>query len=218
MCLFIHEVGAFLSCTEEPLASFMLCPEAYRKAHEYFFHETGLSREVCLPPAQCPQILGMTNITPMPGLMLATSGAESSGLEHKLARFRTTQHWAVRSDENPSNRKYRSVRLGSTKALALIPRIALSKSPLYGSWFEQSPACQVCSITNKFSGSNVGRIRIYSQPKRVRGRSIQRNYKALQGARNLATWSWHYIPLEHPHASQKFTMKSSRSLKPKTFS
>jgi len=40
-------------------------------------------------------------------------------------------------------RKYKSVLLGSTRLFALMPFIAALKSPLYGSWSEQSPACQV---------------------------------------------------------------------------
>lgn len=50
-------------------------------------------------------------------------------------------------------RKYRSVCPGSTSAFALMPFMAASKSPLYGSWAEQSPACQVYSIVSIFSGS-----------------------------------------------------------------
>jgi hypothetical protein len=54
--------------------------------------------------------------------------------------------------------KYRSVLHGKTKVFALMARIAASKSPLYGSCWEQSPVCHVCSMTSRFSGSGIDRI------------------------------------------------------------
>lgn len=65
---------------------------------------------------------------------------------------------AKKTLEVRDSRKYKSVFEGNTNTLALMPFIAASKSPLYGSCCETSPDCHVYSIASMFSGS-VARVR-----------------------------------------------------------
>jgi hypothetical protein len=87
---------------------------------------------------------GKASIFPTPGFIFSTSISESSGLRNiraYLGMFRKAYG------------KYKSVFPGKTSVFALMACMAALKSPLYGSCFEQSPACQVYNITSRFSGS-----------------------------------------------------------------
>ena len=108
------------------------------------------------PPAQCPQIEGNTSIRPTPGFMFATSISESSGLVADARTISKSIHKSTEMIEYSSEGtygKYKSVFPGRTRVFALMPCMAFSKLPLYGSCREQSPLCQVCSIVSMFSGS-----------------------------------------------------------------
>jgi len=85
------------------------------------------SRDVYVPPAQCPQIDGKGMHSPTPGLMHSTSYSESSGLRpmRSVCWFLKVL-WPISGTYG----KYRSVLLGSTNILALTPCIAALKSPL----------------------------------------------------------------------------------------
>ncbi len=111
------------------------------------------------PPAQCPQIEGNTSICPIPGFMFANSISESSGLVADAKTISKSLHKSTKGIEFSSDGaygKYKSVFPGRTRVFALMPCIASSKLPLYGSCREQSPLCQVCNIVSMFSGSGKG--------------------------------------------------------------